>query len=163
MASKSLLKQTSKKPKKEDKYKEISDIKKGHKFNVENKVVFVGLVTAYRGQECIVTKINTRKDVDYYKVKFDDDMELKDITVGFLKAPEEYEQWLLDQGNNSNEDNHNISDMERKILEAGLIPMLNEKSCMHQMMLYHRDCPSCSYEPTCVYHKKYLYDKIKFN
>ena len=151
------------KPQKEDKYKEISDIKKEHKFNIENKVIFVGLVTEYRGQECIITKRNTRKDIDYYKVKFDDDMELKDITVGFLKTPEEYEQWLSDQENDNVDVQNSMSDVERKIIESGKIPMKNLRSCHNQELFFHRDCPSCGYEPVCIYWKKYQYDKVKYN
>ena len=44
------------KQKKEDKYSELSDIKKVPKFNVEDKVVFVGLIVKYRGKECTIVK-----------------------------------------------------------------------------------------------------------
>jgi len=150
------------KQKKEDKYSELSDIKKEPKFNVEDKVVFVGLIVKYRGQECTIVKRNIRKDIDYYKIKFYDDYELKDITVGLLKTIEEYEQWLLNQENGNEDNQEEISDIEKAILEKGLIPMRNKLSCNNQEMLYHRNCPDCCYEQTCIYHKKYQYDKIKF-
>ena len=150
------------KQKKEDKYSELSDIKKEPKFNVEDKVVFVGLIVKYRGQECTIVKRNIRKAIDYYKIKFYDDYELKDITVGLLKTIEEYEQWLLNQENGNEDNQEEISDIEKAILEKGLIPMRNKLSCNNQEMLYHRNCPDCCYEQTCIYHKKYQYDKIKF-
>ena len=150
------------KAKKEDKYSELSEIKKIPKFNAEDKVIFVGLIVKYRGQECTIVKRSIRKDVYYYKIKFDDDYELKDITSGFLKTIEEYEQWLLDQENGNEDNQEEISDIEKAILEKGLTPMRNRFACNNQEMLYHRDCPNCCYEQTCIYHKKYQYDKVKF-
>jgi len=150
------------KQKKEDKYSELSDIKKIPKFNAEDKVVFVGLIVKYRGQECTIVKRSVRKDVYYYKIKFEDDYELKDITVGLLKTHEEYEQWLLDQENGNEDNQDEISEVERAILEKGLVPMRNKFACNNQEMLYDRDCTNCCYEPTCIYHKKYQYDKVKF-
>lgn len=151
------------KPKKDDRYKETSDIKKEYKYKLKDIVIFLGLVDEYKGLECSITKRSRRKNTDYYHVIFNDDTELKDIPVGFLKTPEDYKQYILDQENSDSENNHSISDIERKILDSGLTPMSNEKSCMNQIRLYHRDCTSCCYEPTCIYHKKYQYDKINFN
>ena len=150
------------KAKKEDKYSELSDIKKAPKFNAEDKVIFVGLIVKYRGQECTIVKRSIRKDVHYYKIKFDDDYELKDITSGLLKTHEEYEKWLLDQENGNEDNQDEISDIERKIIEAGLVPMRNFKSCHNQMKLKARACNLCHHEEVCIYHKKYQYDKVKF-
>ena len=160
---KSLLNQTSSKSKKQDKYSEISDIKKEFKFPMEGKAIFVGLPEEYRYLECTIIKRSNRKSTEYYKIKFDNDNELEGISGGFLKTLEEYEL-LLEQSENKCEDDMNdISDVERKILETGLIPMKNEKSCHNQEMLYHRSCEQCGYEPVCIYWKKWQYDKIKFN
>lgn len=151
------------KAKKENKYSELSDIKKVPKFNAEDKVMFVGLIVKYKGQECTIIKRSIRKDVDYYKIKFDDDYELKDITSGLLKTHEEYEKWRLDQENGNENDQEEISDIEKVILEKGLTPMRNRLSCYNQEELYHRNCTGCCYEPTCIYWKKYQYDKVNFN
>ena len=151
------------KQKKEDKYSELSDIKKIPKFNAEDKVIFVGLIVKYRGQECTIVKRSLRKDVHYYKIRFEDDYELKDITSGLLKTHEEYKQWLSDQENGIEDSQEEISDIERAILEKGLTPMRNRLSCYNQEELYHRNCTGCCYEPTCIYWKKYQYDKVNFN
>lgn len=161
MASKSLLKQTSKKPKK-DKYSEISDIKKEYTYALNAEVIYLGLVEDYKTLSCSVVKRSRRKNTEYYNVKFSDGEELDSIANGFLKTPEEYEQYLLDQENNS-EDNHDISDMERKIIESGKIPMKNFRSCHNQLLFYQRSCEQCHHEPVCIYHKKYMYDKVKFD
>ena len=153
----------STKQKKEDKYSELSDIKKIPKFNAEDKVIFVGLIVKYRGQECTIVKRSLRKDVHYYKIRFEDDYELKDITSGLLKTHEEYEKWLLDQENGIEDNQEEISDIEKSILEKGLTPMRNRLSCYNQEELYHRNCTGCCYESTCIYHKKYQYDKVNFN
>jgi len=151
------------KAKKEDKYSELSDIKKAPKFNAEDKVIFVGLIVKYRGKECIIVKRSIRKDVHYYKIKFDDDYELKDITSGLLKTHEEYEKWLLDQESGNEDNQEEISEVEKAIVEKGLTPMRNRLSCYNQEELYHRNCTGCCYEPTCIYWKKYQYDKVNFN
>ena len=163
MANKSLLNKTSKKPKK-DKYSEISDIKKEYTYALKTELIYLGIVDDYKTLPCSVIKRSRRKSTDYYSVIFENGEKLDSIAEGFLKTPDEYDQWLLNQENGSNEDNNNdVSEVERKIIEAGLIPMKNERSCMHQMKLYHRECKSCGYESTCVYRKKYLYDKVNFN
>jgi len=54
--SKSLLSQTSSKPKKENKYGEVSSIVKEYEFSIDDRVVFLGLVSDYRGLECVIVK-----------------------------------------------------------------------------------------------------------
>jgi len=161
---KSLLSKTSK-PKKVNKYSEVSTTKNEYKFNLKDKVVYLGLVDEYKGLECIIIKKSRRKIIEYYKVKFEDGEELGDVAGGFLRTKEEYEDLLLDQENNSNEEDStsNMSDVELKIIESGLIAMKNKKSCMCQILFYQRSCEQCHYENVCIYWKKGMYDKVKFD
>ena len=65
--SKSLLSQTSSKSKKVDKYNEVSSIVKEYEFNEGDRVVFLGLVSDYRGLECTIIKRNMKKKTtDYF-------------------------------------------------------------------------------------------------
>jgi len=162
---KSLLSKTSKPKKKLDKYAETSITKNEYKFSLKDTVVYLGLVDEYKGLECVIIKKSRRKIIEYYKVKFLDDEELGDVAGGFLRTAEEYEELLLDQENNSNEEDStsNMSDVELKIIEAGLNPMKNKKSCMNQQLFYQRSCEQCHYENVCTYWKKYMYDKVKFD
>ena len=155
---------TPREPKKEDKYKETSDIKNEYKFSIESKGIYIGFNEEHRGQECTIIKRSTRKNTHYYMIKFDDNEELKDITNVFLKTFEEYEQWLLDQENdNENEnDTEDISEIERKVLEAGLIPYHNSKSCLSPIVYTEMRCNECNYESRCIYHSKHNYKKVKF-
>jgi len=159
--SKSLLSQTSAK-KKEDKYKEISDIKSKSKFEVSDQIlIYTGTVFEYRGLECTIVKKSTRKNVDYYRVKFDDDKEIGDVTDLYLKTIEVYQQLLLDQDNEKIQGG--ISDEEVKIRANGLEPMKNFVSCHNQLKLVvEKSCETCGHVDRCIYRGKYKYDKVKF-
>ena len=151
------------KQKKEDKYSELSDIKKVPKFNVEDKVVFVGLIVKYRGQECTIVKRSLRKDVHYYKIRFEDDYELKDITSGLLKTIEEYEQWLLDQENGIEDNHSDLPEIELEMIKNGIESHKNYHSCLSPLNFHYMDCISCTYKSKCVYENKFDYKKTKYN
>jgi hypothetical protein len=151
------------KPKKQDKYDETSKVKREYKFEVSDKhLVYNGILDEYKGKTCVVVKRSRRHINEYYRVKFEDGEET-DTSVNFLMGVEEYEQWLLDQDSESNGDDLNdVSEIEMKIIESGLIPMKNEKSCHNQILFYQHSCDKCDKESTCIYWKKYKYDKVKF-
>ena len=119
----------------------------------------MGNIGDYQRSACFITKKSKRHTSEYYGIKFEDGNEI-DVSGGFLKTPEEYAEWLLDQDKDETE--KELSDMEIKILDAGLIPIKNEKSCLNPYVLYERRCTECCYEDRCIYHKKYLYDKVNF-
>ena len=127
---------TPREPKKEDKYKETSDIKNEYKFSIESKGIYIGFNEEHRGQECTIIKRSTRKNTHYYMIKFDD--------------------------NENENDTEDISDIERKIIEAGLIPYLNSKSCLSPIVYTEMRCNECNYESRCIYHSKHNYKKAKF-
>ena len=147
------------KPKKEDKYKETSESE--YKFPLAGTAIYNGFSNdykEYRGLECTILKRNRRKNTDYYLIKFEDNKELKDIAVGFLKTQDEYNQWLLDQ----EEGNDEMSDIEKAIIDAGLIPHKNRKSCLNPPYGDKEMCHKCCHENRCIYINKYNYAKMKF-
>jgi len=159
MAGKSLLSQT-KKPKKVNKYSEAVKSSKGvYEFATKQDAVYLGNIGDYQFSTCVITKKSKRHSSEYYTIKFEDGNEI-DVSSGFLKTPENYELWLLDQDKEDTE--KELSDMETKILDAGLIPIKNEKSCLNPYVLYERRCTECCYEDRCIYHKKYKYNEINF-
>jgi len=159
---KSLLSQTSSKPKKQDKYDETSSIVKEYEFNIDDRVIFLGLVSDYRGLECTIIKRNMKKKTtDYYIVKFDDGKIIESVVYGFLRTPEQYEL-ELSQNENESEDNVEMSDEELKVIENGYVPYKNRLSCYSQLDFYHRNCGECTHRHQCIYRFKGIYDKIKF-
>lgn len=160
--SKSLLNQTSKK--KEDKYREISDIKKEYKFDVGNTVIYLGLLNEYKGAKCEINKKSRRKNMEHYKVKFEDG-EIADTSVGFLKTPEEHEEYLLEQENNNEDINDdNMSEFELELISKGIRSHKNHKACLSPLDYYHRECTgTCTYKDKCVYRNKSKYKKLDNN
>ena len=148
--------------KKPDKYSEISDIKNKSKFEVsDQKLIFIGLSQDYRGLECKIIKRNKRKDVDYYRVKFDDSNEIGDITDNFLKTFEEYELWLLEQDKANNENKQSdMSEFEIELNKQGIDSYHNYVQCLSPIIFYERKCTECGYEKRCVYGEKYKYKKL---
>ena len=54
------------KPKKEDKYSEISDIKSKPKFEISDQIlIYTGVEKDYRGLECTIIKRSQRKNINY--------------------------------------------------------------------------------------------------
>ena len=159
MAKKSLLSQTSK-PKKVNKYSESVKSTKGvYEFSVKQEVVYLGNIGDYQRSFCIITKKSKRHTSEYYGIKFEDGNEI-DVSGSFLKTLEGFEEWLLEQDKDDAE--REMSAVEIQILEAGLEPYKNEKSCFNQYALYERRCHECCYESRCIFRNKYQYDKIKF-
>jgi len=150
-----------KKPKKQDKYSEISDIKKEFKFPIKSKAIYVGMTTNYKGLESTIIKHSRRKNNDYYKIEFDDGEQLDSISSVYLRTLEEYEL-ELSQTENKSEDNIEISDEEIKVIENGYVPYKNRLSCYSQLDYYHRNCGGCTHRNQCIYRFKGIYDKIKF-
>jgi len=157
------------KPKKEDKYSEKVSVKREYKHNIGDSVIYLGLLDEYRNTIAIITKRSKKHISEYYCIKFSiDDEIVKDVAGGVLQSLEEYELNLAnEEEKNSNIDKEDeqddLSEEELKILENGLIPMKNKKSCYNQLKLYHRACPECGYVDTCIYRYKYKYDKVNFN
>lgn len=161
--SKSLLNQTSKKSKKQDKYSDVSDIKTEYKFEVSDKIklIYLGLIDTYKNQECIVTKRSRRRNNEYYKILFDDGMEAE-TSNGFLMTLDEYEEYLLEQENSINKDNNNndISEFELELMSRGIRSHKNYEACLSPKVFYNRQCDACGYSSRCVYNGKYKYKKL---
>ena len=146
--------------KKQDKYSEISSIKAECTYNINDTLIYLGLVIEYKGQQCSVIKRKIRKQNEYYRVKFEDGEEA-DTSFGFLKTLEEYEQWLLDQNVDNDNAQNDMSEIEKKIIESGLESYKNYVTCHSPISHYENKCHECCYESRCVYRKKYKYDKFK--
>ena len=150
------------KSKKPDKYDD-SPLNE-YKFEPKDKVIYVKTLNKYNGLECTIVKRSKRKSTQYYHVEFDNGEKLEGVSSGFLRTLEEYEL-ELERAKNKTEDNNedNATEEELKILNAGLIPMKNLRSCHNQDALYHRGCTECGYESVCIYEKKYKYNEVNFN
>ena len=163
--SKSLLSQTSSKSKKVDKYKETSEPTKfKYAFEVGETIIYKGIIDEYRNTVAVITKRSHKNQNEYYSIKFAlDDSELKDINGNILKNLEDHEAELAnDENNETQEDGINdLSELEKQIIDKGLIPMKNFKSCQNPILFYKKSCEQCLKEPICIYWKKYLYDKVK--
>ena len=163
--SKSLLSQISSKSKKVDKYKETSEPTKfKYTFEVGETIIYKGIIDEYRNTVAVITKRSHKNQNEYYCIKFSlDDSELKDINGNILKNLEDHEAELaLDENNETQEDGINdLSELEKQIIDKGLIPMKNFKSCQNPILFYQKSCEQCLKEPICIYWKKYLYDKVK--
>jgi len=164
--SKSLLSQTSSKPKKVDKYKETSEPTKfKYAFDVGSDAIYRGIIEEYRNTLCTITKRSHKNQTEYYCIKFSlDDSELKDINGNILQSLEKFEAELANEENNETQEDgiNDLSELEKQIIDKGLIPMKNFKSCQNPILFYQKSCEQCLKEPICIYWKKYLYDKVKF-
>ena len=163
--SKSLLSQTSSKPKKVDKYKETSEPTKfKYTFEVGETIIYKGIIDEYRNTVAVITKRSHKNQNEYYCIKFSlDDSELKDINGNILKNLEDHEAELANEENNETQEDgiNDLSELEKQIIDKGLIPMKNFKSCQNPILFYQKSCEQCLKEPICIYWKKYLYDKVK--
>ena len=164
--SKSLLSQTSSKSKKVDKYKETSEPTKfKYAFEVGETIIYKGIIDEYRNTIAVITKRSHKNQNEYYCIKFAlDDSELKDINGNILKNLEDHEAELANEENNETQEDgiNDLSELEKQIIDKGLIPMKNFKSCQNPILFYQKSCEQCLKEPICIYCKKYLYDKVKF-
>jgi len=163
---KSLLSQTSSKSKKVDKYKETSEPTKfKYAFEVGETIIYKGIIDEYRNTIAVITKRSHKNQNEYYCIKFAlDDSELKDINGNILKNLEDHEAELANEENNETQEDgiNDLSELEKQIIDKGLIPMKNFKSCQNPILFYQKSCEQCLKEPICIYCKKYLYDKVKF-
>ena len=163
--SKSLLSQTSSKSKKVDKYKETSEPTKfKYAFEVGETIIYKGIIDEYRNTVAVITKRSHKNQNEYYSIKFAlDDSELKDINGNILKNLEDHEAELANEENNETQEDgiNDLSELEKQIIDKGLIPMKNFKSCQNPILFYQKSCEQCLKEPICIYWKKYLYDKVK--
>ena len=150
-----------KKPKKVDKYSEISDIKKEFKFPIKSKAIYVGMTTNYKSLESTIIKQSRRKNNDYYNIEFEDGEQLDSVSSVYLRTLEEYEL-ELSQIESKSEDDVEISEEELKVIENGYSPYKNRLSCYSQLDYYHRNCGGCTHRHQCIYRFKGVYDKIKF-
>lgn len=159
--SKSLLNQTSKKSKKENKYSETSDIKKEYKFDINDNVFYLGYKTDFRNLECSIVKRSTKKGVHHYTIKFEErEEELDSVIVDFLKTPEEYEIYLLEQEQGS-DNQENLSEMEFEMIKNGIESYKNYDQCLSPMDFYKRNCSDgCTYSSRCVYIGKFKYKNL---
>ena len=162
---KSLLSQTSSKSKKVDKYKETSEPTKfKYAFEVGETIIYKGIIDEYRNTIAAITKRSHKNQNEYYCIKFSlDDSELKDINGNILKNLEDHEAELANVENNETQEDgiNDLSELEKQIIDKGLIPMKNFKSCQNPILFYQKSCEQCLKEPICIYWKKYLYDKVK--
>lgn len=156
------------KPKKEDKYDETSKPKTfEYTHNIGDNIIYKGIIEEHHNTLATIIKRSHKNQNEYYTIKFSlDDVIKKDIGGNILQGLEEYEAELANSEEKYTKDQDDeqtdVSDIEKAILDAGLVPMKNKLACNNQKMLYHRNCPECCYEQTCIYHKKYQYDKVKF-
>lgn len=157
--SKSLLGQTSTK-KKENKYSEVSPTKREYKYSPKEEVIYLGLNNDYKGLPCTIIKKSRAKSTEYYNVRFEDNEELNSVSCGFLKTPEEYEQWLSDQENEEMDIRNNMSEVELEMIKAGLISHKNYLACLSPIVYSEMRCFECGYETRCVYRKKHDYKKL---
>ena len=161
---KSLLSQTSTKSKKENKYGEVSSIVKEYEFNIDDRVVFLGLVSDYRGLECtIVKRTMKKKTTDYYSVKFDDGKIIESVVYGFLRTPEQHELELEEQRNKNEDDHSDLPEIELEMIRNGIESHRNYHACLSPLNFHYMDCDSCTYKSKCVYENKFDYKKAKFN
>lgn len=159
---KSLLNQTPTKPKKQNKYSEISDIKKEYKFDLKDRVVFLGISSEYRGLECTIVKRNIKKKTtDYYNVQFDDGKIIESVVSGFLKTIEEYELEKETIANNNAEIKNNLSEFEIELNKQGIESYHNYAQCLDSPTIVEMRCNECGFEDRCVYRDKYNYNKFR--
>ena len=160
------MSQTSSKSKKVDKYKETSEPTKfKYAFEVGETIIYKGIIDEYRNTIAVITKRSHKNQNEYYCIKFAlDDSELKDINGNILKNLEDHEAELANEENNETQEDgiNDLSELEKQIIDKGLIPMKNFKSCQNPILFYQKSCEQCLKEPICIYCKKYLYDKVKF-
>ena len=159
------MSQTSSKSKKVDKYKETSEPTKfKYAFEVGETIIYKGIIDEYRNTIAVITKRSHKNQNEYYCIKFAlDDSELKDINGNILKNLEDHEAELANEENNETQEDgiNDLSELEKQIIDKGLIPMKNFKSCQNPILFYQKSCEQCLKEPICIYWKKYLYDKVK--
>ena len=161
---KSLLSQTSSKPKKVDKYKEVSSIVKEYEFNIDDRVVFLGLVSDYRGLECIIVKRTMKKKTtDQYAVMSSDGNVIEFAAYGFLIPPEQYELELEEQKNKNEAEHSELPGIELEMIKNGIESHKNYHSCLSPLNFHYMDCDSCTYKSKCVYENKFDYKKAKYN
>ena len=146
--------------KKQDKYSEISDIKKEFKFPMKSKVIYVGMTTIYRGLEATVIKPSRRKNNDYYNIEFDDGEQLDSISSVYLRTLEEYELELEQSENKSEDDQSNIPEIEVEMIKNGIESHKNYQACLSPIVYSEMRCFECNYESRCVYHSKHNYKKL---
>ena len=163
-SSKSLLSQTSSKSKKVDKYNEVSSIVKEYEFSIDDRVIFLGLVSDYRGLECkIIKRTMKKKTTDYYSVKFDDGNVIESVVYGFLRTPEQYELEIEEQKNKNEDDHSDLPEIELEMIKNGIESHKNYHACLSPLNFHYMDCDSCTYKSKCVYENKFDYKKAKFN
>lgn len=165
--SKSLLNKTTSKPKKKlDKYSEEYIEKREYKYKPNDKVVYFGSMNGCHGLECTIIKRRRRKNLEYYKIQFNNDDEIiSDISGNFLKSLEEYEQWVSNQENEgSEEENKNkMSEFELELNRQGKTSYQNYDACLSPLNYYQMSCTECRFCDRCVYKNKGDYKKLKFN
>lgn len=155
---------TPREKKKQDKYSEINPTKQEYRFKPTDKVFYVGLLDEYSGQECEIVKRSRRKITEFYVIKFNDEEIVTDISGNFLMTPEEYEDYLFEQENDSEESAKNdLSEYEIELNKQGIESHKNYVQCLVPTLYYTHNCTECTEEKKCVYRNKYKYGKIKFN
>jgi len=147
--------------KKQDKYSEISDIKKEFKFPMKSIAIYVGMTTNYRGLESTIIKQSRRKNNDYYNIEFDDGEQLDSVSSVYLRTLEEYELELDQTENKSEESNVDLSEYEIELMKQGLQSYRNYTTCFSPIDFYERNCDNgCTYRLRCVYSDKGKYKKL---
>lgn len=152
------------KPKKQDKYSEKSKVKREYSFNINDAVIYLGLVEEYRNTLCTIVKRSRKHISEYYTIKFAiDDEILKDVAGGVLQTVEEFESNLKKEKIKENKeyDQNTISELEKEVIEKGLEPYKNPKTCLNPIAHYEHRCHKCGFENRCIYYKKYKYVKVK--
>ncbi|OHD22844.1 MAG: hypothetical protein A2Y34_04455 [Spirochaetes bacterium GWC1_27_15] len=163
MAGKSLLnKQSSAKPRKQDKYSELNGTKQEYRFKPTDKAIYVGLLDEYSGLECEIVKRSRRKITEYYTIKFSNEEIISDISGNFLMNHEEYELFLENKNKENNEDNlDDISEYELELMKLGIESHKNYVQCLVPTLFVNYACDRCNEKVRCVYKRKYQYDKLK--
>lgn len=167
--AKSINLNPKKSKKKKDKYPESSNIKKEYKFQKNQEVIYKGLIDEYKNTLAIIINHKQSRNhlSEHYSIKFAIDNEvINDVSGSMLISLEDYELELELENNKGNElecqeDNQNdLSDLEKQIIAKGLVPYRNRLSCFNPILHYERRCEQCGYQDRCVYRKKEKYDKF---
>lgn len=157
---KSLLNQTStKKPKKENKYSEVSPTpkksKSDFKFKIEDLAIYIGtIIPENYGKECKIKKPKSKYNQEYYLVEFFEENKILECHCDFLLTQEEYELKQLDD---SKKEEHVAIEIDYEFLDKSL---QNPHCCHNQQCFAEMRCHECKKKDICIYENKGNYKKL---
>jgi len=164
---KSLLSQTNSKSKQPDKYKETSESKFKYTYEVNQNIIYKGIIEEYHNTLATIIKRSHKNQNEYYTIKFSlDEVVKKDINGNILKSLADFDAELANEEvkytKEKDVDQSDMSEIERKVIEAGQIPYRNARACLSPIVYSEMRCNECNYESRCIYHSKHNYKKLKF-